>query len=198
MSRSERRPTDVRELIGDTLLLFRQSTSRHAHIAVELPEEGAILDVDPVLVRHALFNLLANAAQASPPGGAIRVILQPEVGPEQQPGWSLEVQDQGPGLSAAVREKLFTPFFTTRPSGTGLGLALAVLTPAIFPQLSWVATTGAGLWTVSLASWLALNFTGSTPYTSPSGVEKEMRKAIPILAGSTVLAAILFVTANFL
>jgi hypothetical protein len=50
---------------------------------------------------------------------------------------------------------------------------------------------------VIMASWLGLNLTGSTPYTSPSGVEKEMRKAIPLLAGSTVLAAILFVTGNF-
>lgn len=72
-----------------------------------------------------------------------------------------------------------------------------MLLPAIFPEQSTVRVLGAGLWTVVMASWLGLNFTGSTPYTSPSGVEKEMRKAIPLLAAGTVLAAILFVTGNF-
>jgi two-component system sensor histidine kinase FlrB len=50
--------------------------------------------------------------------------LQPAEGPSRAPGWSLAVIDQGPGLTAAVRDKLFTPFFTTRPDGTGLGLAV--------------------------------------------------------------------------
>jgi signal transduction histidine kinase len=123
VSRSERRPTEVTALVRDTIALFQQSTDRHPAVATELPPP-VTLDLDPVLVRHALFNLLANAAQVNPPDGTITVRLQPANGPERRPGWSLAVIDQGPGLTAAVREKLFTPFFTTRPTGTGLGLAV--------------------------------------------------------------------------
>jgi signal transduction histidine kinase len=123
VSRSERRPTEVTALVRDTIALFQQSTDRHPAVATELPPP-VTLDLDPVLVRHALFNLLANGAQVNPPDGTITVRLQPANGPERRPGWSLAVIDQGPGLTAAVREKLFTPFFTTRPTGTGLGLAV--------------------------------------------------------------------------
>jgi signal transduction histidine kinase len=124
VSRSERKPTDLAVLIHDTIDLFQQSTDRHPTISTEPPQSPLTLELDPVLIRHALFNLLANAAQANPPGGEIRVRLQAAIGADGRAGWSLQVIDQGPGLSDAVREKLFTPFFTTRPNGTGLGLAV--------------------------------------------------------------------------
>ena len=50
---------------------------------------------------------------------------------------------------------------------------------------------------VTLSSYLAMNFTGSTPYTSPSGVEKEMRRAIPIQAAAILIAAVMWVGAAF-
>jgi len=51
--------------------------------------------------------------------------------------------------------------------------------------------------TAVLSSYLAMNFTGATPFTSPSGVEKEMRRALPAQAGALLLAAILWVSAAF-
>lgn len=124
VSRSERRPTDLAGLVRDTLALFQQSTDQHPRVIAELPEGPVTLDVDAVLIRHALFNLLTNAAQANLPGGSITVRLQPAEGPGHVAGWSLSVIDEGPGLTDAVRSKIFTPFFTTRPDGTGLGLAV--------------------------------------------------------------------------
>ena len=50
---------------------------------------------------------------------------------------------------------------------------------------------------VSLSSYLAMNFTGATPFTSPSGVESEMRKAIPIQSGAVVLGIILWIGSGF-
>lgn len=82
-----------------------------------------MLDVDPVLVRHALFNLLHNAAQAAP-GKTITVELAEEVR-DQRPGWRIAVCDQGAGIAPEIADKLFTPFFSTRPGGTGLGLSVA-------------------------------------------------------------------------
>lgn len=164
-------------------------------VTFSLRERAEVIPVELVLGWKLILTAALVTAVLSliGPEFSLNTILQ---------RWALAATATGFGLAAgAILFPLLLPALRTRLfslGGAGLGLALAVLTPAIFPEHSWVATTGAGLWTVSLASWLALNFTGSTPYTSPSGVEKEMRKAIPILAGSTVLAAILFVTANFL
>ena len=67
----------------------------------------------------ALVNLLENAMQNCPPGARVTLSCQAE--PEQL--W-LRVADTGPGIEPAMLERLFEPFFTTRPDGTGLGLAI--------------------------------------------------------------------------
>lgn len=84
------------------------------------------ISMDARLLRQALWNLLQNAVQAMPRGGEIRVcaaVEPPEPGTE--PRWvRLDVGDTGPGFSEAMRSRIFQPFFTTKASGTGLGLAV--------------------------------------------------------------------------
>ncbi|MBC8269249.1 MAG: histidine kinase [Rhodospirillaceae bacterium] len=119
----DRKPTDINMLIEETVSLFHQSVSPQQKIVCDLPEISPILGVDPVLIGHALFNLITNAAQVSPPGGTITISLSNVAQlHDPTPGWSLAVADEGPGLSDEVMEKMFTPFFTTRAEGTGLGL----------------------------------------------------------------------------
>ncbi len=67
-------------------------------------------------------NLVVNALQASPPGGTVGILITGD----RFPGGRAElcVEDQGPGIPQDLREKVFQPFFTTRPGGTGLGLAI--------------------------------------------------------------------------
>jgi hypothetical protein len=64
-------------------------------------------------------------------------------------------------------------------------------------SLIWLETAALLLITVATSSYLAMNFTGATPYTSPSGVEKEMRRAIPLQAGALVVALVAWVSAGF-
>ena len=119
----ERMPTPMGPLIDETVLLFRQTESRHLPVEIRLPAAPVVLDVDPILIRHALFNLLLNAAQATPGNDTIVIALEPAGDIGSGPSdWCLSVTDHGTGIAAEAMDKLFVPFFTTRSAGTGLGL----------------------------------------------------------------------------
>jgi len=75
---------------------------------------------DPEDVRRVVGNLVRNAYEADPDGVRVRIRAR-RVGPRAR----ITVEDDGPGIDPAVRDRLFEPFFTTRPDGTGLGLAIA-------------------------------------------------------------------------
>lgn len=75
---------------------------------------------DPDQIYQVALNLLVNALQILPAGGEIMVRALPTANGRV----AFEVSDNGPGISAEVRERIFTPFFTMREGGTGLGLAL--------------------------------------------------------------------------
>jgi len=104
-----------------------------SEVAEALPQvrirfEGPLGSVagDEGLLRQALLNLARNAAEAcveAPNGG--RVILRGEVLRHDETGiQKITIFDNGPGIAAATLPKLFRPFFTTKPKGTGLGLAV--------------------------------------------------------------------------
>lgn len=123
VSSFESKPTPMAALIEDTVLLFRQTENQHLPVDVVLPDAPVVLTVDPILMRHALFNLLVNAAQATSDEGAIAIRLTREDDPVRNvPGWLLTVSDHGRGMSPEVMEKVFVPFYTTHSDGTGLGL----------------------------------------------------------------------------
>ncbi|WPP44081.1 sensor histidine kinase [Pseudomonas sp. AN-1] len=77
---------------------------------------------DPQRLAQVLINLLSNARDASPPGGAIRV--RSEAGADSV---ELMVEDEGPGIPQSIVERLFEPFFTTKDPGKGTGLGLALV-----------------------------------------------------------------------
>ncbi len=92
-------------------------------LTVDAAEDLRVMGDAPRLVR-ALENLLENAIQHSPQNGTVTVrISRPQ--PGDRGYWRCEVLDQGPGFPPEHIEKLFTPFFTRRPGGTGLGLTIA-------------------------------------------------------------------------
>jgi two-component system NtrC family sensor kinase len=82
-----------------------------------------MLNVDPVLIRQALFNLIHNAILAAPDKqvNVALAVAERDTGR----GILLSVTDSGPGFGRETAAKLFKPFFTTRASGTGLGLSVA-------------------------------------------------------------------------
>ncbi len=113
---------DVEEL---TAALFRSEQWRlHYDLEPELPP----LWGDRGLLAQALINLVANAKEAMPEGGQVRVIVKrsPRYTVNGRIHRTLEISiiDDGIGIAPENRERIFDPFFTTKAAGTGLGLAL--------------------------------------------------------------------------
>ena len=115
----QRQRTDVRALVDGAV----RASSIPAAIAVEiqLPPAGLAVEVDPDQIRQVLVNLLTNAAQAMPSGGHIRVYAEAK---QDGSAARLGVSDDGPGVPAEVRHRIFEALFTTKAKGSGLGLAL--------------------------------------------------------------------------
>jgi signal transduction histidine kinase len=77
------------------------------------------LPLDAELMERVFYNLLLNAAQATPPGGAVTVKTRVADG-----GAEVSVIDRGAGIAPKDLESIFNPFFTTKAEGVGLGLAI--------------------------------------------------------------------------
>lgn len=118
--------TTVETLLDAATDAAQPVLGRHA-VTVERKQESDLLpvEVDPLLFTQVLVNLLVNAAEAmAPAGGRVelsarrtRVLGHDEI--------AIRVADQGPGIPDAHLGELFKPFFTTKPGGHGLGLAVS-------------------------------------------------------------------------
>lgn len=114
----------LEELVRERSRLVEFVQSERPAIEVEAPDDLPQIFGDRRQLSQVLDNILENAVQATGPGGAIRIAVGAvDVSPLQR-SLRLVVQDDGPGLSEEAREKVFTPFFTTKPQGTGLGLVI--------------------------------------------------------------------------
>lgn len=95
-------------------------TTREVSIEVTAEGEPSEVAADPGLVRLVIDNLIANACQAMPNGGTVRIV----VGEADDGQVRVDVVDEGEGMDDDVLHRAIDPFFTTRPSGTGLGLPI--------------------------------------------------------------------------
>ncbi len=109
----------VRPLIADLVAFIAPECSKKG-VALEADLRGADTAlVDGFQLKQAVLNLVLNALQATPKGGQVVVRT---AGDKRR--FVVAVADDGEGMSAEVKERAFTPFFTTREDGTGLGLPL--------------------------------------------------------------------------
>lgn len=113
---------DVSLLLSEMAFELAKDGTLRVRVETRCPE-GLFLRADSGQVRQVLWNLLRNAAEASPPD-ALVVVSANRSSMGGRPGITLSVRDHGAGLPAGARERLFEPFFTTKAKGTGLGLAI--------------------------------------------------------------------------
>ena len=120
------RETSLRELVARSVNLARAQVTnaigseKQVKIDFEAPEDPVMISIDPGQIEDAVLNLIINAIEAVDVDGQVTIRLStPQDDPEEI---AIEVSDNGTGISEPDLSKVFDPFFTTRQSGTGLGL----------------------------------------------------------------------------
>ncbi|MGQ3066796.1 MAG: response regulator [Brevundimonas sp.] len=132
-SRLEPRAVEVGALVNDFAELLDSSSGPGCTLQLNLQRRLPLVKVDPVVLETALLNLVINARDALGGEGEITVAVRKVVlGQGARNGLaagdyvSIEVIDDGPGMPAEVRDRAVEPFFTTKPTGKGTGLGLAM------------------------------------------------------------------------
>lgn len=118
------RPLGLREYFQRLeKLLLTEWAGRGVELNVAPPANGLTVLADDSLLDQAVINLLRNAADAAAASATPRVWLDARLSDRGRP--VIEIGDNGPGVDEGLGEKIFLPFFTTKPEGSGIGLALA-------------------------------------------------------------------------
>ncbi len=134
-SPKERKPIDLATIAGEVLKLLRAGVPSTIRITSKIESVPERVLADPTEIHQALLNLGTNAAHAMPDGGCLTIGLHTvkidgdvaESCPDLAPGAYLKlwVEDTGKGIPAEIRDRIFEPYFTTRPKGRGTGFGLA-------------------------------------------------------------------------
>lgn len=119
-SELKRKKTDITSLIDSSLRLVQQDADAgKISIETNFDEQLASIRIDPDRLTQALINLFINGIQAMEGGGQLSVAAR-----DKGNGVELSVNDTGTGMDEETRRKIFDPYFTTKNTGTGLGLAV--------------------------------------------------------------------------
>ena len=121
----------IADAIRDAVSMAESHVTRgNVRVEVDAPGHLPSIQGDPLQLRQIFTNLLTNAFEALGGDGRVRIVATalneegPAGGEPQGPMVQIEVTDNGPGMPVDVIDKIFSPFFTTKPQGSGLGLAI--------------------------------------------------------------------------
>lgn len=111
---------DLRSLVQQVAFVARPDCERHGvHVITEVSDEPLPARCDSDLLKQALLNIVINGAQAMENGGTLTMRTRRNNSDSQ-----IEIQDTGSGIPPAIRDKIFNLYFTTKKSGSGIGLAM--------------------------------------------------------------------------
>jgi PAS domain S-box-containing protein len=138
----EVRELDLRDVVAELPELVRPLLDDGIRLETSLPDEPVAVRVDPRQLEHALLSLTSNACDAMPDGGVLSIGVRRD-GDEAV----LDVCDTGGGISEAVREQIFEPFFSTKSMAEASGLGLATVHGIVHQSggsIDVASTPGAG------------------------------------------------------
>ncbi|MGE3806259.1 MAG: PAS domain-containing sensor histidine kinase, partial [Gemmataceae bacterium] len=121
LERLEIQSTDVVGVIESAVRLIRpQAAEQGVDVQIVKPMGLLLTLIDPERFKEALLNLLINALEAMPGGGHLTVTIK-----QEGQGFQTIITDTGSGIPPEIQRRFFQPFFSTKPKGTGMGLALS-------------------------------------------------------------------------
>ncbi len=117
---------DVSEIVGGFLRLIEPLLGSTIRLNVRIGSDLPVVHIDPTQFEQVLMNLAVNARDAMPDGGELGVdVVRTRY--REGPGVRISVRDSGTGMEPAVLERIWEPFYTTKPQGKGTGLGLATV-----------------------------------------------------------------------
>ncbi|WP_145085507.1 sensor histidine kinase [Aureliella helgolandensis] len=116
-----KQPTEIDESVSDVIALVKHLGQYRNKKLEYIGQAGVTAEVSPTEFKQVVLNLLTNSLDACEEGGVVRVRLQAD-----QECFTLEVSDNGCGMTQEVLKHLFEPFFTRRRDGRGTGLGLSI------------------------------------------------------------------------
>jgi C4-dicarboxylate-specific signal transduction histidine kinase len=123
-SEPQREPVDVNELVREVAqLLDGEARERGVHVDLQLHEQLPRVEADGVEIEQVLVNLARNALEAMQDADRPRLAIETRFGHADTV--EVFVRDSGPGLPQGGAEAIFEPFYTTKPRGLGMGLAIS-------------------------------------------------------------------------
>ena len=132
----DRSPVSVNEMLDELADFFEpQAAEAKVHLRRKLDANPDVIEGDEGLLKQAILNLMINAVQAmshareksQPHGGADELIVSTQTQRAAADGAEIciQIMDTGPGIDDALARRIFEPYFSTKRSGTGLGLPTA-------------------------------------------------------------------------
>jgi CheY-like chemotaxis protein len=171
--------------IDATLAALRDMLTRVAREDIDLTfaleSGGACVEVDPYDLEQVVFNLVINARDALPSGGAIRVDATRVT--EDGEYVRLRVRDNGSGMTSEVRAHLFEPFFTTKQVGEGTGLGLAFVDGVVRRARGFVTVDSSPGQGTTVSVFLPV----APPLTAPPPVQPSNQTARPAARAARIL-----------
>ena len=116
-------PFDLRELVAEMVAVYKEDAAQHGvRLALTSPPGPFRIEADSDQIKQALVNVVLNAIQAAPEGGNPSPSVEVEVRALSDARYSLRITDNGPGIPAEAQAQIFDLYFTTKESGSGMGL----------------------------------------------------------------------------
>ena len=173
-----KKPIRIGECVGETVRMLRGMLPARIEIATDLSAAADLwVLADSTQLQQVLINLAVNARDAMPEGGRLNIVVRPGGGlaSSSERCATLIVEDNGSGMSPAVRVRIFEPFFTTKTADRGTGLGLAIVRRII--------DDCGGAIELSTSERQGTRFTVTLPRCESRGAEENDSRPAPIRRG---------------